>query len=286
MMFRIRGRRMERLRSRRERFKRARVNQIIPTALTVAALCSGLTAIRFALGGRWDLAVFAIVAAGILDGLDGRLARLLNATSKFGSELDSLSDFVCFGVAPAVIVYMWTLHGLGGAGWAVVLLFAVCCALRLARFNTALGDPDPPPWAGSYFTGVPAPAAAGLALLPLMLTLEVGPGLFDGPVVSAVVLVAVAVLMVSRVPTFSFKRVRVPPRLMLPALLVVGLLVAALASAPWATFVAVGVAYLGSIPLSVWTQRRAQRATVAPLAPPALPAAARPSELPTGSPPP
>ncbi len=286
MMFRIRGRRMERLRLRRERFKRARVNQIIPNALTVAALCAGLTAIRFALGGRWDLAVFAIVAAGILDGLDGRLARLLNATSKFGSELDSLSDFVSFGVAPVVIVYMWTLHGLGGAGWAVVLLFAVCCALRLARFNTALGDPNPPPWAGLYFTGVPAPAAAGLALLPLMLTFEVGPGLFDRPIVSAVVLVAVAVLMVSRVPTFSFKRARVPPRLMLPALLVVGLLVAALASAPWATFVAVGVVYLASIPVSVWTQRRAQRATGAPLAPPALPAAAPPPEPPAGPAPP
>ncbi|MGQ0662763.1 MAG: CDP-diacylglycerol--serine O-phosphatidyltransferase [Pseudomonadota bacterium] len=250
------------------------MNRLIPNVLTVGALCAGLTAIRFALVERWDLAVIAIIAAAVLDGLDGRLARLLGGTSKFGAELDSLADFVSFGVAPGVVLYMWTLHQFGGVGWALVLLFAVCCALRLARFNTALGDPNPPPWAGRYFTGVPAPAAAGVVILPPMLTFELGPGYFDRPLVSAVTIVAVALLMISRLPTFAAKAIRVPPDLMLPTLLFAGLLVAALASAPWATFICIGVVYLASIPVSVWMQaKERRRVAAAPMPAPALPAA-------------
>jgi CDP-diacylglycerol--serine O-phosphatidyltransferase len=248
------------------------MNQLIPNALTVAALCAGLTAIRFAFMERWELAVFAIVVAGIFDGLDGRMARLLGGTSKFGAELDSLSDFVSFGAAPAVIVYLWTLSQWGGIGWAVALLFAVCCALRLARFNTALGDPSPPPWARYYFTGVPAPAGAGLALLPLMLTIEAGGGFFDRPAVSAVVLASVAFLMISRLPTFSIKQIRITPPFWLPALLLVSVLAAALASAPFTTFICVGVVYLASIPVSIWMQARARRSTLAtPASTPSLP---------------
>ena len=282
----------DRLRLRRPRIRRQRINQIIPNALTVAALCAGLTAIRFALLGRWELAVFAVIVAGIFDGLDGRLARLLGGTSKFGAELDSLSDFVSFGVAPGVMIYLWTLHAFGGVGWAFVLLFAVCCALRLARFNTAIGDPNPPSWAKFYFTGVPAPAGAGLILLPMMATFELGSGVFDQPIVSAAALVLVASLMISRIPTFSIKQIRLSPEHMLPALLFVGLAAAAVTSAPWTTFLCGGLIYLGSIPVSVWMQREARRSTPAPMPPPALPARSTPAETlaseratPTASPP-
>ena len=263
-----------RLRLRRPRLQRATMNQLIPNILTVAALCSGLTAIRFGMIGRWDLAIFAIVVAGIFDGLDGRVARLLSGGTKFGAELDSLSDFVAFGVAPAIMLYLWTMSTFAGIGWAIVLLYAVCCALRLARFNTALGDPNPPPWARYYFTGVPAPAGAGLVLLPMMITQEFGTGFFDRPTVNAVALVVIALLMVSRVPTFSIKQIKVSPAFFLPALLLVGLSVAALASAPFMTFICVGVVYLVSIPVAVWRQSRDRRRTAeVPLTAPSLPRA-------------
>ena len=241
-------------------FRRGAMNQLIPNALTVGALCAGLTAIRFALMEKWELAVFAIVVAAIFDGLDGRMARLLGGTSKFGAELDSLSDFVSFGVAPPVIVYLWSVHQLGSLGWTVAMLFAVCCALRLARFNTALSDAAPPPYMRHYFTGVPAPAGAGLATLPMIASFESGPGIFDRPYVGAVVLVITGISMVSRVPTFSIKRVRITHDYMVPALLLFGLLMTALASAPWLTFICVGVAYILSIPLSFFTFYRARAA--------------------------
>lgn len=257
---------------RRPRLQRSTINQLIPNVLTVAALCAGLTAIRFGLDARWDLAVFATVAAGIFDGLDGRMARLLTGGTKFGAELDSLSDFIAFGVAPAMMIYIWTMHMFGGIGWAIVLLYAVCCALRLARFNTAIGDPNPPPWARFYFTGVPAPAGAGLALLPMMLTLEVGAGFFDRPLVNAVVLVTVALLMISRVPTFSIKQIKIKPSFRLPALLLVALLIAALASSPLTTLICVGVVYLASIPVSIWMQMRDRRRVAeTPMPAPSLP---------------
>lgn len=272
-----------RLRLRRPRLRRPTMNQLIPNALTVAALCAGLTAIRFGIMERWDLAVFATVVAGIFDGLDGRMARLLGGGTKFGAELDSLSDFVAFGVTPALLLYLWTMHQFGGLGWALVLLYAVCCALRLARFNTALGDPNPPPWARYYFTGVPAPAGAGLALLPMMLTFEVGRGFFDTPTLNAAVLVAVALLMISRVPTFSIKQIRIPPSFMLPALLLVGLVAAALASAPFTTFIVVGIIYLASIPIAIWKQARDRRRVAeAPLPTPSLPPQSGAGDAPSG----
>jgi CDP-diacylglycerol--serine O-phosphatidyltransferase len=261
-----------RLRLRRPRLQRSTINLLIPNVLTVAALCAGLTAIRFGLEGRWDLAIFATVVAGIFDGLDGRMARLLTGGTKFGAELDSLSDFIAFGVAPAMMLYIWTMYLFGGIGWAIVLLYAVCCALRLARFNTAIGDPNPPPWARFYFTGVPAPAGAGLALLPMMLALEVGTGFFDRPLVNAVVLVTTALLMISRVPTFSIKQIKIKPSFRLPALLLVALAIAALASAPLTTLICVGVVYVASIPVSIWMQRRDRRRVAeAPLPAPSLP---------------
>ena len=254
------GGRRRRLRLRRPRLERRAMNQLIPNVLTVGALCAGLTAVRFAFLGRWEHAVAAIVVAGILDGLDGRMARLLNGTTKFGAELDSLSDFVSFGVAPAVVIYFWSANDLGGLGWVAAMFYAICAALRLARFNTMLGDPNPPPWARFYFVGVPAPAGAGLAVLPLLLSFETGAALFARPWFTALTLVVVGILMVSRIPTFSIKQLRVPRSMILPALAVAGLIAGALASAPWATFIVVGLVYLVSIPIAAVTQGRARGA--------------------------
>ena len=146
---------------RRPRLKALPFNRMIPNILTLLALCAGLTSIRFGLLEQWQLAVVALFAAAIFDGLDGRVARILKGTSKFGAELDSLSDFISFGVAPAIVLYLWTMQTWGNIGWLVVLIFSVCCALRLARFNTNLDEPNTPPWAVNFFTGVPAPAAGG-----------------------------------------------------------------------------------------------------------------------------
>ncbi|MBF0335621.1 MAG: CDP-diacylglycerol--serine O-phosphatidyltransferase [Alphaproteobacteria bacterium] len=235
------------------------LNRMIPNILTVLALCAGLTAIRFGMHGKWEAGVLAILVAAVLDGLDGRIARLLHGTSKFGAELDSLSDFVSFGVAPAMLLYFWSMQHIGGPGWALVLLYAVCCALRLARFNTMLGQADLPPWAYNFFTGIPAPAAAGVVLLPMMLSFQLGSGLFDLPAVVGGFLVGVAFLMVSTLPTFSFKRLRVPVKWVLPTLLVVGLMAAFMVSNPWTTMSGIIVAYLCSIPFSLRRFRQLKR---------------------------
>lgn len=235
-------------------------NKLIPNILTMLALCAGLTSIRFGLHGKWDQAVISILLAGLLDGLDGRIARLLHGTSKFGAELDSLSDFVSFGVAPSMLLYFWTMQGAGGIGWALVLLFSVCCALRLARFNTMLGEPDLPPWAYNFFTGVPAPAAAGLVLLPMVISFQSnGEGFFASPSVNAVFLVAVSFLMVSKIPTFSGKRFRVPHEYVLPMLLFVGVLAAFLVTEPWTTITCIGILYAGSIPFSARAFRKLKK---------------------------
>lgn len=232
------------------------INRLIPNILTLLALCAGLTSIRFGLHGAWEHAVLSIILAGILDGLDGRVARLLQGTSKFGAELDSLSDFVSFGVAPAMLLYFWTMQGAGGLGWAMVLLYTVCCGLRLARFNTMLGQADLPPYAYNFFTGVPAPAAAGVVLLPMVASFEFGRGFFDRPIVVAIFLLGVSFLMVSNIPTFSFKKVRIPNAWVLPILLIIGLLAAFLVTEPWKTLAVVGLAYVALIPLSIRSFRR------------------------------
>lgn len=225
------------------------INRLIPNSLTLLALCAGITAMRFAIEGQWDRAVIAIVVAGVLDGLDGRIARALGATSRFGAELDSLSDFVCFGVAPAVAVYMWSLQELGGLGWALSLLFAVCCGLRLARFNVALDSKENmPPWTRDYFVGVPAPAGGGLAIMPLIFGLQFEHSFFASPWLNGVMLAGAAALMVSRLPTFAFKRLKVPGRHVVPVLLAVGAFAAFLISTPWATLGVTGIVYLASIP--------------------------------------
>ncbi len=233
----------------RRRLGALSINRLIPNSLTLLALCAGITAMRFAIEGQWDRAVIAIVVAAVLDGLDGRIARALGATSRFGAELDSLSDFVCFGVAPAVAVYMWSLQELGGLGWALSLLFAVCCGLRLARFNVALDSKENmPPWTRDYFVGVPAPAGGGLAIMPLIFGLQFEHSFFASPWLNGVMMAGTAGLMVSRLPTFAFKRLKVPGRNVVPVLLAVGAFAAFLISTPWVTLGVTGIVYLASIP--------------------------------------
>lgn len=251
------------LRRRRRRLREKPVtgwslNRMIPNILTLLALCAGMTAIRLAIAGKFESAVTAIIIAGILDGIDGRIARLLKVMSSFGAELDSLSDFVSFGVAPAVLLYVWTMDAMQGIGWALVLIYAVCCGLRLARFNTQIGA-ELPPYASSFFTGVPAPAGAGLVMVPIMLWFEFGEAVFRSPYFNGAVLAAVAALMVSRVPTYSFKRMRVPREWILPSLLIVGGLAAFLTTDPWGTLLAIGVLYIVSIPISVRAYYRLRR---------------------------
>ena len=233
------------------------INRLIPNVITLATLCSGLTAIRFALQGQFRLAVIAVIVAAIFDALDGRVARRLGVTSQFGAELDSLSDFLCFGVTPALVLYLASLKDGGALGWVVTLMFPICSALRLARFNTALlSDKPPPAWTNSYFTGVPAPAGALLGLIPLVLSFEAEAAWPRHPLVAGVVLVLVGGLMVSRIPTFSFKKGRIPRHLVLPSLLVVALTMGVIASSPWIGLSLLGFIYLSLIPYSWLTYRR------------------------------
>jgi CDP-diacylglycerol--serine O-phosphatidyltransferase len=246
--------------ARRGRLHGFSINRLIPNILTLAALCSGLTAIRFALQGEMRLAVIAIIVAAIFDALDGRVARRLGVTSRFGAELDSLSDFLCFGVTPALVLYLASLKDGGALGWVVTLMVPICSALRLARFNTALvSDTPPPAWTGSFFTGVPAPAGALLALIPLMVSFEIEAAWPRHALVVGAVLVVVGGLMVSRIPTYSFKKGRVPRHLVLPSLLGAALVMGVLASAPWIAGSLIGLAYVSLIPFS-WIAYRRQAA--------------------------
>ncbi|HZK89830.1 MAG TPA: CDP-diacylglycerol--serine O-phosphatidyltransferase [Stellaceae bacterium] len=256
---RVRRRPMRGMRVRR--IQELSVQRMVPNVLTLLALCAGMTAIRFALTGNFQAAVYAIIAAGVLDGLDGRVARLLKATSHFGAELDSLSDFVSFGVAPAAVMYLWTMSGLHSLGWAIVLFYAVCCALRLARFNTQLSaEPAPQP---GYFTGVPAPGGAGLVLMPMYASFEWGDWITRSPYLGAVWIAGIAFLMVSRIPTLSLKKFRIPQHYVVPTLLGIGLLAAFLTTAPWPTLLLVGMLYLGSIPPTARAAAAARRGAAA-----------------------
>jgi len=246
---------------RRPRLKGLPFNRMIPNILTLLALCAGLTAIRFGLQDKWQPAVLALFAAAIFDGLDGRVARILKGTSKFGAELDSLSDFISFGVAPAILLYLWTMQTWGRFGWLVVLVYSVCCALRLARFNTNLDEPNAPSWAVNFFTGVPAPAAGGLVVVPLILSFQFGDTFVRHPAFVAVFLITVAALMVSRIPTFAMKKFKVAHRMVLPLMLLIGLFAASLMSAPWVTLSALAMIYIGSIPYSIRMYRKLERET-------------------------
>jgi CDP-diacylglycerol---serine O-phosphatidyltransferase len=274
--------RPDRVSARRRRLRLIPFRTLVPNMITLLALCAGLTAIRLAVEDKLEWAVAAIVFAAMLDGIDGRVARMLKGASKFGAELDSLADFVNFGVAPALMLYFWSLHELKSAGWIAAMVFAICTGLRLARFNVMIEDPNRPAWAGKFFTGVPAPAGAITVLLPIYVYFLGMPLLSFVPAVTLVYTLAIAFLMVSRLPVFSGKRVgkRVAPEMVLPVFVAVVMFFGLLISYPWIVLTIGTVAYLGSLPFGYLSYREHQRrdaaaaAAHAPLPAPAPPSAA------------
>lgn len=232
---------------------------LVPNAITAAALCVGLTGIRFAIGGDFDKAVQAVILAGVLDGIDGRAARLLNAQTRFGAELDSLADAISFGVAPALIVYLWSLQEMPRLGWFAALAFAISCVLRLARFNSRLDMAEQPHKALGFITGVPAPVGAGLAFLPLYLWITTGIAAFRNPLAVGVWMVTVAFLMISNLPTLGWSRLRPRRNIRIEIIAFVGLLMAALLTDPWPTLVGVTLIYLVLIPYGLVTYSRLNR---------------------------
>lgn len=224
---------------------------LLPNAVTALALCFGLTGIRFAVGGQWEMALAAIVFAGVLDGMDGRIARLLRAQSRFGAELDSLSDVIAFGVAPALVIFLWSLNEAPQFGWIAALALALACALRLARFNARIDVDDQPHKSAGFNTGVPAPAGAGLAFIPIYLWLITGQELFRAWYVTMPWILFVAVLLISSVATYSWTSLRVRRSSRLFAIAGIGLLGAALVTNPWITLLAIATLYLATLPFSI-----------------------------------
>ncbi|MDP3907306.1 phosphatidylcholine/phosphatidylserine synthase [Novosphingobium sp.] len=245
---------------------------MVPNAITAAALCMGLTGIRFAIMGDFRMAVLAVVVAGILDGIDGRIARLLKAQSRFGAELDSLADNVSFGVAPALILFLWSLQDLPRLGWFAALAYAIACALRLARFNARIDMADEPRKAAGYLTGVPAPVGAGLVFLPMYLWFVTGEELFRTPLLVSGWLIAMGFLMISNVATFSWGRLRPRKSFRLEVIALFGLVGAALLTEPWWTLVAICAVYLAFLPVAMIQYGRVKRRRAA-AAEPTAPAA-------------
>ncbi|AJA63983.1 MULTISPECIES: CDP-alcohol phosphatidyltransferase family protein [Bradyrhizobium] len=248
---------------RRRRFRPIPVRMLVPNVITLLAICAGLTSIRLSIEGRMTLAVYAIVFAAALDGIDGRVARMIKGQSKFGAELDSLADFVNFGVAPGLMLYFWQLHELGNAGWIAAMVFAISGGLRLARFNATMDDPNKPAFAANFFTGVPAPAGAITVLLPIYVAF-LDLGRLPAAVTAAYTLL-IAFLMVSRLPVFSgkTKRMRVPPELVLPAFVAVIVFIAILIAYPWHVLSIGTVLYLLGLPLGYKSYRDQARAMAA-----------------------
>jgi CDP-diacylglycerol--serine O-phosphatidyltransferase len=249
----------------RHRLRRDQINRLLPNALTMLGLCAGLTAIRFGLEERWALGIVLIAGAALLDTLDGRIARLMGGPTEFGGQLDSLVDAISFGVAPVLLMFMWSLEKASGAGWAISVLFVVCCVLRLARFNVASHDPDLPAWAGNYFSGVPAPAGAGLVLLPLMLGVEFGWEFMKSPWLTAVWTMITATLMISTLPTFSFKRIRVPQKFVRVALACIAVLAVAMFTEPLITLSGIVIAYASTLPFAYRSFNKLQSESPHPL---------------------
>jgi CDP-diacylglycerol--serine O-phosphatidyltransferase len=260
---------------RRRRFRPIPVRMLVPNFITLLAICAGLTAIRLSTEGRMELAVAAIVFAAVLDGVDGRVARMIKGQSKFGAELDSLADFVNFGVAPGLILYFWQLHELNNGGWIAAMVFAISGGLRLARFNASMDDPDKPAFAANYFTGVPAPLGAITVLLPIYLAFL---GLPKPPaMLTAAYTLLIGFLMVSRLPVFSGKtvRMRVPPEMVLPVFVSVVFFIALLIGYPWYILSVCTVLYLLSLPVGWKSYRDHERKAAAQAV---TPAAVAPSD--------
>lgn len=243
------------------------LRSIAPNAVTALALCAGLTGIRFAISGDWERAVLMIIAAGILDGIDGRIARALHGESRFGAELDSLSDAISFGVSPALIIYLWSLQSVPRIGWIAALLYAVFCALRLARFNAQIDVAVQPHKSAGFLTGVSAPVGAGLAMLPIYLWTITGEPLLRSPWIVAPWVVFIALLMVSSLATFSWSSMKLRRNIRFEAIAVVVAIGAALVSAPWHTLAFVCLAYLATLPFSVAAYGRIKRQRAAALVP-------------------
>jgi CDP-diacylglycerol--serine O-phosphatidyltransferase len=250
---------------RRRVFKPVPFRVIAPNLITLLALCLGLTAIRLAYEDRLEPAVFAIIFAGILDGIDGRVARFLRGTSRFGAELDSLADFVNFGVAPALVLYSFVLHHMKGLGWIAALIFAIAAALRLARFNVMLDDPNRPDWQKNFFVGIPAPAGAAAALLPIYLNfvgLSFSPGLAP---LALIYVLAIAFMMVSTIPTFSGKTMgkRIPRQWVLPLFVLTAAFIGLMVSFPFEMMAGCTLVYLATIPFGAARYRQLAQADAA-----------------------
>jgi CDP-diacylglycerol---serine O-phosphatidyltransferase len=240
---------------------------LAPNAVTAMALCTGLSGVWFAMQERWDAAVAAVVIAGILDALDGRIARLLKGESRFGAELDSLSDVIAFGVTPALILYSWALQHMPRFGWTICIFFVLCAALRLARFNALIDNDDQPHKSAGFNTGVPSPAGAGMALLPLVIWLEtqgqgdmqaIGDIARDYRIIGPWLLLS-AVLMISNVATYSWSSIRIRRSFRFLALAALGLIVAILIAAPWVGLILITIVYLGLLPLSILGYAKVKR---------------------------
>jgi CDP-diacylglycerol---serine O-phosphatidyltransferase len=273
----------ERMEARRQRFRAIPVRTLLPNLITLLALCAGLTAIRLAFEGKLEWALAAIVFAAGLDGIDGRVARMIKGQSKFGAELDSLADFVNFGCTPGLILYLWGLHGAGNVGWIAAMVFAICGALRLARFNVMIDDPNKPLWAGNFFTGVPAPAGALVVMLPIYVDLLGGPK--AGSTLTLFYTLAIAFLMVSQLPVLSGKNQgkRISPELVLPVFVLVVLFFALLIAYPWWVLSIGTVVYLACLPLGWHSYREYQRKDAEAAA---VQAAAAPAQASDAPPPP
>ena len=261
-------RRLRRMgRTPRTRVRGPSFNRLIPNILTMLGLCAGLSGMRFALEHQFAHAAVALLIAACIDGLDGRIARLLRGTTRFGAEFDSLSDFVCFGVAPSFVLLIWCLEDAGRYAFVPCIMFTVCMALRLARFNASLDDDDKPDYSANFFTGVPAPAGAGIVLFPVFLGLEADRMHAEGlaafaraPIVSAVCLILTGLLLVSTLPFWSFKNFKVPARYVLPLMLGTGLYAAVLVADPWGALAAAGLFYVAILPFSRRSYHRLKRA--------------------------
>ena len=248
---------------RRRAFRPIPIRTLVPNVITLLALCAGLTAIRIAAEGRYDLALAAIVFAAILDGIDGRIARLIKGTSRFGAELDSLADFVNFGVAPALIQWFWGLRDVKALGWIAALVFAICCGLRLARFNVMAEDPNRPAWAGNFFVGMPAPGGAIAVFLPIYVHFLGAPKI--PAALGLIYTLLIGFLMISKLPVYSGKKLgkRVPPDMVLPVFVLVVLFFALLISFPWEVMTIGTVTYLASLPIGWVSYRSHSRADAA-----------------------
>lgn len=239
------------------------LSRLFPNMITISGMCCGLSAVRFAMLGRFEIAVAFIIAAAIIDGMDGRVARMLGASSDFGAQLDSLSDLVCFGVCPALVMYMWQLQEVKGIGWAVVLFFSVCTALRLARFNTALFDENIQPWEKQFFTGIPSPAGGILCLLPLIISLQTEQQFIIPAWFSVIYVVVIGALMPSRIHTFAGKHIRIKHE-WIPAFMIIGsFFLVFFVTQQWLFITLLSVAYLTTIPLSIRKYRRLKNAQLA-----------------------